>query len=188
MSRSPAQERAQGQCELCSAETTLTDFTIDHSDGQSPEECQVAVCDNCIEQMAIEPLDAKYWLCLQASAWSPYGPVQVVAYRLLNRLPGQGWAVDLLDTMFMEDDIRAWAKQAIAEEPAVVHKDSNGAVLAAGDSVVIVKDLDVKGTSFVAKRGTAVRNISLTSNPEHIEGRVNGTKIVLLTKFVKKSN
>lgn len=53
--------------------------------------------------------------------------------------------------------------------------------------MVIIKDLDVKGTSFTAKRGTTVRNISLTDNPEHIEGRVNGTRIVILTKFVKKA-
>jgi len=52
----------------------------------------------------------------------------------------------------------------------------------------LIKDLDVKGAGFTAKRGTAVRNISLTSNPEHIEGRVNGTRIVLLTCFLKKSN
>ena len=60
-------------------------------------------------------------------------------------------------------------------------------MLQAGDNIVIIKDLNVKGTSFVAKRGTAVRGISLTDNPEHIEGRVNGTRIVILTCFVKKS-
>ncbi|MCK4738149.1 MAG: PhnA domain-containing protein, partial [Sulfurimonas sp.] len=49
-------------------------------------------------------------------------------------------------------------------------------------------DLDVKGTGFTAKRGTAVRNIGLVSNDaEHIEGRVNGVKIHILTKFLKKS-
>ena len=50
----------------------------------------------------------------------------------------------------------------------------------------LIKDLDVKGSSLTAKRGTAVRNIGLTSNPEHIEGRVDGQRIVILTKFVKK--
>jgi protein PhnA len=69
------------------------------------------------------------------------------------------------------------------------HIDSNGVVLQAGDTVVLVKDLDVKGAGFTAKRGTAVRGISLVAdNPEHIEGRVNGQQIVILTKFVKKSN
>jgi len=61
--------------------------------------------------------------------------------------------------------------------------------LAAGDTVTLIKDLDVKGTSFVAKRGTSVRNISLVKNNEQqIEGRVNGTQIVILTKFVKRAN
>lgn len=68
----------------------------------------------------------------------------------------------------------------------VVHKDTNGVVLSAGDTVTIIKDLNVKGAGFTAKRGTAVRNISLTPNPEQIEGRVNGVKIVLLTCFLKK--
>jgi protein PhnA len=47
--------------------------------------------------------------------------------------------------------------------------------------------LVVKGANFTAKRGTTVKNISLTDNPEHIEGKVNGTRIVLLSKFLKKA-
>ncbi|HIP12499.1 MAG TPA: alkylphosphonate utilization protein [Arcobacter sp.] len=72
-------------------------------------------------------------------------------------------------------------------EDIVVHRDTNGVILSAGDTVTIIKDLNVKGAGFTAKRGTAVRNISLASNPEQIEGRVNGVKIVLLTCFLKKS-
>ena len=69
----------------------------------------------------------------------------------------------------------------------VVHKDSNGAVLQNGDSVVLIKDLKVKGTSFVAKRGTAVRRISLDhENAEYIEGKVAGQQIMIITKYVKK--
>jgi protein PhnA len=64
--------------------------------------------------------------------------------------------------------------------------DSNGIELKDGDSVQIIKDLDVKGAGFVAKRGTLVKNITLTSNPEHIEGKVNKTKLVLKTCFLKK--
>jgi protein PhnA len=56
-----------------------------------------------------------------------------------------------------------------------------------GDSVVLIKDLKVSGGGFTAKRGTAVRRISLVhDNPEHIEGRVEGQQIVILTKYVKK--
>jgi protein PhnA len=87
----------------------------------------------------------------------------------------------------------AWAKAIPEEEGSitdekVVHKDSNGTVLLAGDSVVLIKDLEVKGGGFTAKRGTAVRGISLVEdNPKQIEGRVNGQQIVILTQFVKKS-
>ncbi len=92
--------------------------------------------------------------------------------------------------LYLDEAVQAWAdtqeEKADAEtkEPT---RDSNGAVLEAGDTVTIIKDLEVKGAGFTAKRGTAVRNIALTNNPEQIEGRVNGTRIVLLTKFLKKS-
>jgi len=62
-------------------------------------------------------------------------------------------------------------------------------VIEAGDAVTLIKDLNVKGGNFTAKRGTVVRGVSLVAdNPEHIEGRVNGQLIVILTKFVKKTN
>jgi protein PhnA len=66
-------------------------------------------------------------------------------------------------------------------------RDANGAILSAGDSVTLIKDLAVKGAGFTAKRGTIVRGISLTDNPLHIEGRVNGQRIVLVSAFLKKS-
>jgi protein PhnA len=56
-----------------------------------------------------------------------------------------------------------------------------------GDNVVLIKDLKVKGSSMVAKQGTAVRRISLDrENAEYIEGKVDGQQIVILTKYVKK--
>ena len=64
----------------------------------------------------------------------------------------------------------------------------SGVVSGEAGSSVLIKDLPVKGAGFTAKRGTAVRNISLVSdNARHIEGRVNGQRIVILTEFVKKS-
>jgi protein PhnA len=66
-------------------------------------------------------------------------------------------------------------------------KDSNGALLKDGDSVQLIKDLKVKGTSVTLKRGTVVKNIQLTSNDEEIEGRVEKVKnLVLKTCFLKK--
>ena len=80
------------------------------------------------------------------------------------------------------------AKAGLPDENAVVHRDSNGTILQAGDTVTLIKALPVKGAGFTAKQGTAVRKISLEmDNPEHIAGRVEGQRIVILTKFVKKS-
>jgi protein PhnA len=93
--------------------------------------------------------------------------------------------------MYLDDDTLAWAKatgDGQKKDDSLIHKDSNGAQLENGDTVVLIKDLNVKGTSFTAKRGTAVRKISLElDNPEHISGKVNGQTIVILTKYVKKS-
>ena len=73
-----------------------------------------------------------------------------------------------------------------SDEDTIKTFDSNGTLLLEGDTVTLIKDLDVKGTSFVAKRGTTVKNIHLTNNPENIEGRVNKMSIVLKTCFLKK--
>jgi protein PhnA len=92
--------------------------------------------------------------------------------------------------MYMDEELKTWAAAGLSvnkpsDGPA--HKDSNGVTLEAGDTVVLIKDLNVKGSSMVAKRGTAVRRISLVhDNAEQIEGKVDGQQIVLLTKFVKK--
>ncbi len=65
-------------------------------------------------------------------------------------------------------------------------KDSNGNILADGDMVTVIKDLKVKGSSDVIKRGTTVKNIRLTDDPAEIDCRVNKTAMVLRTEFVKK--
>ncbi|HEX8577186.1 MAG TPA: alkylphosphonate utilization protein [Flavobacterium sp.] len=65
-------------------------------------------------------------------------------------------------------------------------KDSNGTILNEGDTVFVIKDLKVKGSSSVIKRGTVVKNIRLTDNDKEIEGRVERTVIVLKTEFLKK--
>jgi protein PhnA len=120
--------------------------------------------------------------------WSEVSAVKVLSWRMLYELRSEGWPQDLLDMLYLEDEILAWAKAGVEDEDAVKHLDSNGAVLQAGDTVTLIKDLNVKGANFTAKRGTAVRRISLVAdNPEHIEGKVNGQQIVILTKYVKKA-
>ncbi|QKJ27804.1 PhnA domain-containing protein [Aliarcobacter cibarius] len=175
--------RSDSSCELCKSTQDLTVFEVSPSDGSIEQ--VVLLCNKCKTQFEDDSfLDENHWFCLSDSMWSTVPAVQVLSYRMLKKLGNQ----DLLDMMYLEDDVRAWAEAGISKiEDGVVHKDCNGVVLNAGDTVTIIKDLDVKGAGFTAKRGTAVRNISLTSNPEQIEGRVNGVKIVILTQYLKKS-
>ncbi|MFC0182876.1 phosphonoacetate hydrolase [Pseudarcicella hirudinis] len=65
--------------------------------------------------------------------------------------------------------------------------DSNGTILAEGDSVTLIKDLKVKGTSTTLKRGKMIKNIKLTSNEEEVECRVDKVQMVLKTCFLKKA-
>ena len=69
---------------------------------------------------------------------------------------------------------------------SAVPKDSNGAELVDGDAVTVVKDLKVKGSSMVIKRGTKVKSIRLTENPEEVDCKIEGSSIVLKTCFLKK--
>jgi protein PhnA len=69
----------------------------------------------------------------------------------------------------------------------MIVKDSNGNVLNDGDTVVLIKDLKVKGTSVTLKRGTVVKHIRLTDDENEIEGKADKVKgLVLRTEFVKK--
>jgi protein PhnA len=175
--------RSGGICELCGSSEGLAALEVAPSDGSSEQ--SIYVCSTCQEQIQNpDKMDEAHFSCLNDSMWSETPAVAVMSYRLLNALGRQ----DLVDMMYMEDDVKAWAEAGMSAQKAVVHKDSNGVILQAGDTVVIIKDLEVKGAGFTAKRGTAVRNISLVhDDAEHIEGRVNGTKIFILTKFLKKS-
>lgn len=138
--------------------------------------------------MEQDPMDPNHWRCLNESIWSENVAVQVVSWRMLNRLKSENWAIDLLDMMYLDDDNLAWAKATGEGEEKIIHKDCNGNILAAGDTVILIKELKVRGANFSAKRGTAVRRISLVAgNAGQIEGRVNNQQIVILTEFVKKS-
>jgi len=96
-----------------------------------------------------------------------------------------------LDMMYLDDEALSLARatgEHEDEEQKIIHRDSNGVILEAGDSVVLIKDLKVKGSNMVAKQGTPVRNIRLDhENSEYIEGKVDGQNIVIITKFVKKT-
>lgn len=179
--------RCDEKCELCASSDGLDTWIVAPKSGEQVEE-QIAVCAICKSQMEDDDsIDPNHWRCLNDSMWSQEPAVQVVVYRMLHKLKATDWARDLIDMMYLDEDTKAWAKTGIQDDNAVVHKDSNGTILQAGDTVVLIKDLKVKGSSLVAKRGSAVRRIRLVhDNPNHIEGKVEGQTVVILTQYVKK--
>ncbi|PKQ60417.1 PhnA protein [Labilibaculum filiforme] len=183
--------RSGSLCELCGATEDLKAYEVAPTNGTTDK--NILVCATCHAQIENpELVDANHWRCLNDSMWSTVPAVQVMAWRMLNRLRSEGWPQDLLDMLYLDEETLEWAKatgEGDSDEDAVKHIDSNGAQLQTGDTVTLIKDLNVKGGGFTAKRGTAVRNISLVAdNAEHIEGRVEGQQIVILTKYVKKAN
>lgn len=182
--------RSGGVCEMCSSQSELMPFLVEPGNSTNSEH-HVMLCSPCNGQVSTsEALQANHWRCLSESMWSEVPSVKVLAWRMLHRLKENDWAQDLLDMLYLEDDMLNWAKatgEDREKEEALVHLDSNGTVLENGDTVVLIKDLDVKGAGFTAKRGTSVRNIRLVhDNPEQIEGKINGQGIVILTQYVKK--
>jgi protein PhnA len=127
------------------------------------------------------------WRGLSDSMWNENLPVQIVSWRMHARLKN----MDMLEMMYLDEEDLEWAKatgEADDDEGKIVHKDSNGNVLLDGDSVVLIKDLDVKGATFTAKRGAAVHSIKLVWDDANlIEGRVENQSIYILTQYVKKT-
>ena len=180
--------RAGEQCELCTSSDNLNVFAVPEAPN-SAADGHVFICETCRAQIEnSDSADPNHWRCLNESMWSEVPAVQVLAWRMLFRMRAEGWTQDLLDMMYLDEETLAWAKSTEqTDDEAIVHKDSNGNILQAGDTVTLIQDLKVKGAGFTAKRGTAVRRISLVAdNPEHIEGKVDGQHIVILTKYVKR--
>lgn len=183
--------RSESKCELCNADQGLAVFAVPPVSDGSSDQC-VLLCQTCCDQIEnTTTRDVNHWRALHDTMWSQIPAVQVMVYRMLQQLSAEGWAQDLLGMLYLEPETLTWAQasgETKNEEATVKHLDSNGTLLEAGDAVTLIKDLNVKGGGFTAKRGTIVRNISLVAdNPEHIEGRVSGQQIVILTKYVKKA-
>ena len=144
-----------------------------------PADASVPLCALC----TVSQTPPDHFRPIASTMWSEDPALQVVAARTLKRLDTD-WARDLLDQLDLDDETQAWADNVVVQTD---HKDSNGFALANGDTVVLIKDLNVKGAGFTAKRGTAVHRIALVpDNAAHIEGRIEGQRIVILTEFVKK--
>lgn len=184
-------QRSGGVCELSGEAGNLNLYEVEPTDGNQPERA-ILISDKALAQIEKrEEPDSVYWeKILPTSMWSEVPGVQVVSWRMFNRFRNESWAADALDMMYLDDETLEWAKASgdhTGDGTVELHKDSNGNILQNGDTVSLTKDLDVKGSSLVAKIGTAVRNIRLVrDNHEQIEGKIDGQSIVILTKFVKK--
>lgn len=183
-------ERSGNQCELCTTKNDLKIYEVSPISTGGVDGSLLA-CDTCIGQVTdADKTEVNHWRCLNDSMWSEFRAVKVVAWRMLHRLKNEGWPQDLLDMMYLEDEELRFAQatgEHLDESEKIIHRDVNGAILEAGDSVVLIKDLKVKGSSMVAKQGTAVRRISLDhENAKYIEGKVGATQIVIITDYVKK--
>jgi protein PhnA len=181
--------RSGNACELCHSTTNLSVYAVPPSNHPDNE---IMICGTCFAQLNNSAeTDAKYWRFLTEAMWSPVPPVQVVAWRMLSRLKNEGWAAENLDMLYLDEETLAWAKAVAVDdtsaEAEVVHRDSLGAELQTGDTVVLTRSLDVKGSSLNAKMGTVVKNIRLVAdNTDQVEGKIEGQQIVILTKYLRK--
>lgn len=183
-------DRSNNTCELCGSTTDLKQYTIPPALNENVANT-ILTCNTCLNQInADAEMDINHWRCLNDSMWSEHDAVQIMAWRLLQRLRNEGWPKDLLDMMYLDDDAMALARATGEDKDdseKIIHRDVNGVILGQGDAVVLIKDLKVKGTSMVAKQGTAVRNIRLNrDNNKYIEGKVGTQYIVIITDYVKK--
>ncbi len=182
--------RSNQTCELCGSTTELSVYEVPPVDIPTVDNC-ILTCEVCKSQIEKrEQLQPDHWKVLSNTMWSEFAAVQVVAWRMLSRLRNESWAADNLEILYLDDDNLEWAKKTgdHEQEGAVeFHLDSNGTRLYDGDTVVLTRTLDVKGSSISAKLGTVVKNIRLVpDNVEQIEGRVEGQMIVILTKYLRK--
>lgn len=184
------QQRSENNCELCKSNDGVKLYEVLPQKSTSEENCMM-ICATCLAQIEkkAEP-NSSHWQCLTESMWSEVPGIQVVAWRMLNRFRSESWATDNLDMLYLDDEKLAWAKATgdhDNDSTVELHKDSNGTVLQTGDTVVLTKSLDVKGSTLNAKMGTVVKNIRIVEeNTEQIEGKIEGQVIVILTKYVRK--
>lgn len=177
-------DRNQQLCELCNQATATEAYTVSPRSDNNIDH-QVALCDTCQSHMS-NTANSAYWRCLEGSIWSVVPAVQALSYRLLHERKEENWAQNLIDSVYLEEDVVNWALSVFQE--ADLHKDAYGNVLENGDNVVLTQALNVKGTNFTAAKGTVVKKIKLVhDNTSQIEGKINEQLIVILTRYVKKN-
>lgn len=184
------EQRCGNACEFCdNTKENLQTYLVSPKTENKPEN-QVALCETCFNKINENDFsDKNYWRCLTGSIWSETPAVQVLSYRSLQKISDEEWAQETLDSVFLDEETMEWANNGVVKNTSeLVHRDSNGTVLESGDNVLLIQNLNVKGSNFIAPKGTKVPKIRLVhDNDEQIEGKINGSTIVILTKFVKKA-
>jgi protein PhnA len=180
-------ERSGSVCEISGSNEDLVVYLVEPKTEAVPKNC-ILITKLLKDQIENpETTNPNDWRGLSDSMWNENLPVQIVSWRMHARLKN----MDMLEMMYLDEEDLEWAKatgEADDDEGKIVHKDSNGNVLLDGDSVVLIKDLDVKGATFTAKRGAAVHSIKLVWDDANlIEGRVENQSIYILTQYVKKT-
>lgn len=184
------QQRSSNKCELCQSGNSLKVYEVLPQISSDAND-NIYICETCQSQIDKKAeLDSAHWKFLSDTMWSEVPGIKLISWRMLHRLKNESWAMDNLDMMYLDDETLTWAKATgDHENDAAVdlHRDCNGTVLQGGDTVVLIKSLDVKGSTLNAKMGTVVKNIRLVEeNTEQIEGKIEGQVIVILTKYVRK--
>lgn len=184
------QEASGKACELCMSTENLSVYNVPPDTYPDNE---VTVCITCLSQIQRQqPTDSSHWGFLSETMWSEKQAIRVLTWRMLDRMKSETWAADNLEMMYMDEDTQKWAEAGKDTDGALapaVHKDANGNILRDGDSVVLTKSLDVKGSSLNLKMGTMIRNIRVVNDDDgQIEGKVNGQLLVVLTKYVRKQS
>ncbi len=179
--------RSGSVCEISGSDENLVVYIVEPKTEAIPENC-ILITKSLRDQIENKELmNANDWRGLSDSMWNENLPVQIVSWRMHARLKNN----DMLEMMYLDEDALEWAKATGEDEDdegKIIHKDSNGNILQDGDSVVLIKDLDVKGATFTAKRGAAVHNIKVVWDDVNlIEGRVENQHIYILTQYVKKT-
>jgi protein PhnA len=184
-------QRANNTCEICSDNNNdLTIYAVPTHTFDTDADV-VVLCSNCNTKISNNDyIQPESFRGIQGSIWSETSAVKVLSYKIAQQLQSIDWAQEVLESAYLTEDELAWANsEAEATASIIVHKDAYGAVLQSGDNVLLTENLNVKGTNFIAPKGTKVPKIRLVAdNAEQIEGKIEGSTIVILTKFVRKSN
>lgn len=180
--------RANNMCELCGAQSELIAYLVQTKTDEIDQNC-VVICESCasvIEENEVsQPNNLRF---LTESIWSEVTAVKVLSYKLLQKISTTPWASETLESAYLSENELLWANSVQEEiNNTVIHKDAYGSILQNGDNIFLTESLNVKGTNFIAPKGTKVSKIRLVpNNEEQIEGKINGSTIVILTKFVRK--